>query len=112
MNTIYLRTKKKIELSLSGTDRDLHQQTSEVRETSCGRTVNPRLKSAHLLTAGPPYLIYLFILTLSLFWVGLPLPLHLHLEPQFSLIFDEGARTAEQQLKYTHEGRPVLLLQG
>lgn len=74
--------------------------------------MNPRWKSAHLLTAGPPYLIHLFILTLSLFGVGLPLPLHLHLEPQFSLIFDEGVRTAEQQLKSSREGRPVLLLQG
>lgn len=66
MNTIYSRTKT-IELSLSRTDRDLHEQSCEVRETLCGRTVNPRLKSAHLFTAGPPYLIYLFILTLNLF---------------------------------------------
>lgn len=65
----------------------------QVRESSR----KPRLKSAHLLTAGPPYLIYLFILTLNLFRVSLPLPLHLHLEPQFSLIFDEGADTVEQQ---------------
>lgn len=44
-----------------------------------------RVCSAYLLTAGPPDLVYLLILTLNLFRVGLPLPLHLHLKPQLRL---------------------------
>lgn len=44
-----------------------------------------RVSSAYLLAARPPDLIYLFVLTLNVFRVGLPLPLHLHLKPQLSL---------------------------